>query len=211
MDSVKLKIKPWLKRHRRSVLIGAGVTAGAAVLFGKRFIPPREPPAQVRAVLEGEAQRQGVPLNWVLAWTELESSWSTNRTGDLWWPWRGCGSGHGCYRDEVLWNPAYASNPHRFRRGAWFSYGLFQLLAPFVLAHAIDQHLVPLDAPPEVLFDGALNAKLGVAMLRRLIARTGGDFVESRWIAAGCTGGRCSRGPLIASRARAAMRKWGIS
>lgn len=184
-----------------------GLLVGWLLTGRKGHLVPR---GSIQTLIATEADRQGLPRSWALAFADLESQFNPEAIGDRDWPSRPCRAGRGCYEEDVLGNPVYEDNPNRERRAAWVSYGLFQLLSPFALERAIRQQLVSPDAPPEALLDVDINVQLGVASIKNLFEATGGDFVEARFRAAGCADRQCDRAEVIASRAAGAMDDWGI-
>jgi len=120
------------------------------------------------------ARDRGVPPHVALAFARVESNFNPRAEGDLDWGRR---KGGELYRRLVLSRPEFSGNPARLDPDAWHSYGLFQLLAPY--------HVRPLEHPAELLRP-ELNAIRGVELIKRLLARTGGDPVAARLAYVGC-------------------------
>jgi soluble lytic murein transglycosylase-like protein len=173
----------------------AGVVGvGLLFILGKSARPPA---SEVQSLIAAEADRQGVSRAWALAWAEQESTFDPTIVGDPNLARR--------WQHQAAADQAYFGNAALEDQSLWVSYGLYQLPAVFWLKK------VDPSADPRVLLDPALNARLGVGMLKTLIARTGGDYAQARFIAAGCADRNCDRADTIASRAAAAAQEWGLA
>lgn len=192
-------------KPKHYAILGGGFVGGLVVgiLAGRAREKNR-----VRELVAAYADRFGAPVTWSLAFADRESHFNPEARGDFDWPHRECRAGAGCYAHDVLENPIYAENPYRDERDIWISYGVFQLLSPYQLAHAIEARLLPPDASPEELLDLDVNLTLGVQNVLALYRETDGDFIEARLRAAGCHD--CGRYEIIVEHAIETAARWSI-
>lgn len=179
-------------------LLAAGL--GAVVVMSTRST--RRKPAIDRALRERMialvrrvARELGVPAAVALAFADVESGFNPAEQGDLKWPEKK----PELFRKLVLDKGGpYAGDP-----SLWHSYGLFQLLAPYHVL--VGEH-------PHVLLDPELNARRGIAAIKRLLKTTGGNAEAARlaYIGCGVDGARCADDVTAAAlaRFRPALSKW---
>ena len=149
------------------------------------------------ALIRAEAERQGVDPKLALATAEVESNFNPRAAGDLGWATWNDGAR---YKQHVLGNDALTSNPARLDPSVWHSYGLFQLLAPYHVTGR--EH-------PSVLYDPAVNAQRGVAYLRALAKRYGGDPAQVRLAYAGALHLDAASQERALTRFAKAFEQWG--
>jgi hypothetical protein len=112
-------------------------------------------------IIRREARAQGVPEAVALAMAWVESKLDPNEEGDLYW-----------HENETRFdNVVPQGHPWRWKRDAWHSYGLFQLLAPY--------HVKSNEAPA-VLLDPIVNAHRGIKQIAKLWRRHDGDLDAMR-------------------------------
>lgn len=129
------------------------------------------------ALVRRVARELGAPAAAALAFAEVESGFNPGAQGDLQWPEKR----PDMFRKLVT----ERDNPYRHDTSLWHSYGLFGLLAPYHLL--ANEH-------PHVLLDPEVNARRGVAYLKRLLRQTNGDVAAARlaYIGCGVDGRACS-------------------
>jgi hypothetical protein len=160
---------------------------------------PEKVSAQRRKMIDlitREARAQGVDPVLALAIAETESGFNPAAKGDARWSELDGGKR---YREHVLDNPKFAANPARTSPKEWFSYGLFQLLAPY--------HVGPSEHP-RVLWDPAINAARGVAVLKQLMRKHGGDVAQVRLAYAGALKLEPAAQELVLRRFATNYRNW---
>lgn len=75
------------------------------------------------------------------------------------------------YQKIVLDSEKFKNNAFRNDKNRWHSYGLFQLLAPYVSLANED---------PRLLLDPTINATRGIQKLKNLLAKYNGDVYKAR-------------------------------
>lgn len=154
-----------------------GAVAGGALLLTLLFrrkasavvVPGSVPVEAAKAQIKAEALKQGVDPRIALTFADLESRFQSGAVGDRTWPFRG-----DKWERFVRDNPRYVANRFRSERDPWVSYGLFQLLAAFELWRENP------NADPRVLSLPEVNARLGVAKIKRLQEEFGNDPLKIR-------------------------------
>ena len=167
-----------------------------APIAGKGRVQGAAPSPEIRALIEREAQAQGVPPSLALAFAELESGFNPRAFGDRDW----------AARHPKQWREVQArlpDNPAIKDPAAWGSYGLFGLLAAY--------HVAPTEHP-HVLFNPLLNAQRGVAAVKHALAHANGDLRSARLFYVGCglDGSLCSAQSVarIEGRLSSVARRW---
>lgn len=129
------------------------------------------------ALVRRVARELGVAPAAALAFAEVESNFNAGAQGDLEWPTKR----PDMFRKLVT----ERDNPYRGDPSLWHSYGLFGLLAAY--------HVQP-GEHPHVLLDPEINARRGIAYLKRLLKTTAGDVAAARlaYIGCGVDGRACS-------------------
>jgi hypothetical protein len=121
-----------------------------------------------------EAEKQGIDPALALTVAKIESGFRSNTLGDKEWYLKKTSDGRTNWERYVRDVAAFKNNPYRDQRELWISYGLFQTLAPFYLWRE------DVDADPRVLLKPHVNARIGVAILRRLQEKFGDDPLKIR-------------------------------
>jgi hypothetical protein len=132
-------------------------------------VPDSIPVAAAKEQIKAEALKQGVDPRIALTFADLESRFQSGAVGDRTWPFRG-----DKWERFVRDNPRYSANQFRNQRDLWVSYGLFQLLSPFELWREEP------NADPRILALPEVNARLGVAKIKRLQDEFGKDPLKIR-------------------------------
>lgn len=182
---------------RDAWILGGLLIGGLLMLPRKKDTTPAPPKDKgpMIALVRAEAQRQGVEPALALAVAEVESGFDPNAKGDTQWAQKR----PELYRKLVLENPKMANNPARDDPSAWCSYGLFQLLAP--------HHARP-NEHPAVLLDPALNAQRGIAFIKGLMRKHGGDPTNMRLAYAGALKAREAEKARVLGRFSKAYTRW---
>jgi hypothetical protein len=196
------------------VMALTGFAVSALLLFGRRDRKPGENGARPSIVVQGtvqkaivaEARRQGVDPAVALLFADLETSFRNVR-GDSGWPFRRRSDGRTNWEALVRDSSTLADNPYRGRPELWVSYGPFQLLSPFTIASYNPM------ADPRVLDNVALNVRLGVAKIKRLSDKYGGDVERMRLAYVCGSPGACSssRRQQILARMETKGERYGIA
>ena len=122
---------------------------------------------EMKALITKIAKQLGVPVNVALAFAWLESRFNPNAEGDLQWAVKS----PEIYQEIVLNSEKFKNNPWRNDKLRWHSYGLFQLLAPYIIQANED---------PKILLDPTINATRGIQKLKNLLTKHNGDAYKAR-------------------------------
>ena len=153
--------------------IGAAAVFGFLVLTRREksdiIVPDSVPVSAAKERIKAEALKQGVDPRIALTFADLESRFQSGAVGDKTWPFRG-----DKWERFVQNNPRYSANQFRDQRDPWVSYGFFQLLSAFELWREDP------NADPRILALPEVNARLGVAKIKRLQDEFGNDPLKIR-------------------------------
>ncbi len=179
-----------------ALLLAAGAVA---VLRRKQVVAV----GAMQQAIAAEASRQGVDPAVALLFADLESGFK-NVTGDSWWPAKKLPDGRTNWEVYVRDNPAFTNNPYRDVPPLWISYGPFQLLSPFSLPDP--------KADPRLLFELAVNIRLGVAKIKQLSKLYGGNLVKMRlaYVCGSATGCSSKRTAEITAQLKAKASKYDL-
>jgi hypothetical protein len=180
-----------LARRSHARLEGHGAPVG-----GKGRAQRSTPSPEIRALIEREANAQGVPPSVALAFAELESGFNPRAFGDRDW----------ASRHPTQWREVQARLPDNSAISdgtIWGSYGLFGLLAAYHVGAR--EH-------PQALWDPTLNAQRGVSAIKHALRRAQGDVRAARLLYVGCglDGSLCSASyaDRVAARLQSAAQRW---
>jgi hypothetical protein len=171
---------------RQKVMLGGAAAIGAIVFWFRLKTPTivhsvvEEPHDRIHTLIRSEAAKQGVDPKLALTFADIESKFKSNAIGDTSWYAKLNSKGVTRWDEYVGGDKRYAENPFRNQKHLWASYGLFQLLAPFELWRE------DANADPRILLDPAINARLGIAKIKRLQDKHGDDPLKIRLAYVGC-------------------------